>query len=620
MTSFPNPQPCPSANFRPVADWSGRLVFERENRRENGAVLMILHNVPSGEYSEWVGKAVEVAWATSSSKEVKDYVDFLTTDVTFQGEAKKSVEAGRIHPQRLDGLKAVGPLESLAGPRPENSIHVFLDPSSVVQILPVESDSTIQGKILISQPPTQLRGQQKCLVKFLGKVEEEDELYRVQHYNSATKSFEGGSIEVVRVPTVPKNGRGLRASTAVNIENSPLNPIGWYLYGHWATNNTSNETALEGSMFVVEAWEPRRGLQVEESPDQVITGHARTQRALSDTIWKGARYKKGQVESFFLDPSQNTPEAPPKGSGWVEGDQFLVVHLFGGIGGTVVNEENAFGIIPGHFAFGNATIVKDPFTDELQFQIIHRQVYAHNGQGIISGPNLWSSYCGDLERGWFGTRPISDIMIKLDCITQEYDLGGETTICPLNEMIRELNEMGARYRTGDGDGSALVSSAHSCVQDSNQALFSALHETQRRFQGAKAKEWIEAHPEDPQSQNIKKLKAIFQDLTDYLTPMGVRKDWTETAKGLKGTDTSQGLILSLVETMRTWRTVVPRRAHDRLAEIFLDHGAKLWFIRTNQIGGNDPGIIPLAPARAFDYEDNRKDPSREEPGSIGCGW
>jgi predicted Abi (CAAX) family protease len=47
-------------------------------------------------------------------------------------------------------------------------------------------------------------------------------------------------------------------------------------------------------------------------------------------------------------------------------------------------------------------------------------------------------------------------------------------------MIRELNEMAERFRTGDGDGRALVSSAHSCVQDSNQALGASLEETHQR--------------------------------------------------------------------------------------------------------------------------------------------
>lgn len=235
-----------------------------------------------------------------------------------------------------------------------------------------------------------------------------------------------------------------------------------------------------------------------------------------------------------------------------------------------------------------------------------RTVYAHNNGGIISGPNLWPSYCGDLQRGWFGTRPISDIVVKLDPLSKVYDFDG-ITVCPLDEMVRELNEMGARYRVGDGDGSALVSSAHSCVQDSNQAMFAALNEAERKFKhNVKIQKWLEENPEHPYVQDLVKIDSIFDALDDYLTPCGVRKDWAETAKGLRGTG-KQTLIGSLLETARTWRTVVPRRAHDTLAEILLRHDAKLWFIRTNQVGGHDPDIFPLAPACAFDFNANKKE-------------
>lgn len=215
-----------------------------------------------------------------------------------------------------------------------------------------------------------------------------------------------------------------------------------------------------------------------------------------------------------------------------------------------------------------------------------------------------------MQRGWFGTRPISDIVVKLDPVSKVYDFGDDLTLCPLDEMIRELNEMGARYRIGDGDGSALVSSAHSCVQDSNQAMFAALNETERKIHdNVKVQAFLEENPEHQYIEDLKKIDSLFQALDDYLTPCGVRKDWAETAKGLRGTG-KQNLFGSLMETMRTWRTVVPRRAHDTLAEIFLKHDAKLWFIRTNQVGGHDPDIFPLAPACAFDFNSNRKDPSQ----------
>lgn len=572
-----------SAFYKPVAKWSGRLLFDASNRLPGGAVRIELHNAPS-QHSQLIGKTIELGWNLESNEELQEYVRFLTTDVEWEDEAIGSNAKGRVHPERLNGLKSVGPLESLAGARKENNIHVAL----LDGVVTVESEN----RIIITKPPVQIRGKKKCLVKFLRSGADTDSHteYVIQHYDPSSKSFDGPE-DTVRIPKFPKNARGLYTSVASNIHESPAGEIGWYLYGH----------ADNGAQFVVEAWEPRSALVISASRlTESFSGLEASQSALVNKIWKGCRYQKGTVKTFFLDPSSTS--SPEKA--FQEGDRCLLIHLFGGIGGDIVNEENAVGLIPGHFAFGNATVVKDvDFTNELQFQIIHRQVYAHNNGGIISGPNLWSSYCGDLERGWFGTRPISDIVVQLKSITQQYKVkspdGSTTTVCPLDEMIREFNEMGARYRTGDGDGSALVSTAHSCVQDANQAMFAGMAETLKRFENKESDE------------DQAEMAALFRDMQSFMTPLGVRKDWDETAKGLKGTE-KQNAFLSLVETMRTFQTVVPRRAHDKLAEILLKHGARLWFIRTNQIGGHDPHIYPLAAAEPFSYFDNKKDPTKEE--------
>ena len=45
--------------------------------------------------------------------------------------------------------------------------------------------------------------------------------------------------------------------------------------------------------------------------------------------------------------------------------------------------------------------------------------------------------------------------------------------------------------------------------------------------------------------------------------------------------------------------MLPRQGHDDISRIFLDHGASLWFLRTNQVGGEDPNIEPVAPTVIF---------------------
>jgi predicted Abi (CAAX) family protease len=41
--------------------------------------------------------------------------------------------------------------------------------------------------------------------------------------------------------------------------------------------------------------------------------------------------------------------------------------------------------------------------------------------------------------------------------------------------------------------------------------------------------------------------------------------------------------------------MLPRLASDTVVKTFLDHGASVWVLRTNQIGGYDPDIEPIAP-------------------------
>ncbi len=45
--------------------------------------------------------------------------------------------------------------------------------------------------------------------------------------------------------------------------------------------------------------------------------------------------------------------------------------------------------------------------------------------------------------------------------------------------------------------------------------------------------------------------------------------------------------------------MLPRVAHDIISTIFLEQGTTLWFLRTNQVGGYFPDILPIAPTNLF---------------------
>jgi predicted Abi (CAAX) family protease len=55
----------------------------------------------------------------------------------------------------------------------------------------------------------------------------------------------------------------------------------------------------------------------------------------------------------------------------------------------------------------------------------------------------------------------------------------------------------------------------------------------------------------------------------------------------------------LLDAALSWRSMLPRRAHDDISAVFLKHDAALWFVRTNQVPGLNPELVPLAPTLLF---------------------
>jgi predicted Abi (CAAX) family protease len=78
-------------------------------------------------------------------------------------------------------------------------------------------------------------------------------------------------------------------------------------------------------------------------------------------------------------------------------------------------------------------------------------------------------------------------------------------------------------------------------------------------------------------------------------PLGfARSDWNSGALTL-GQFAEETPRQTLFNTLARWRSLLPRLANDVIAMIFLQLGATVWVMRSNQVGGNDPDIEPLAP-------------------------
>jgi predicted Abi (CAAX) family protease len=278
---------------------------------------------------------------------------------------------------------------------------------------------------------------------------------------------------------------------------------------------------------------------------------------------------------------------------WQVGDQVLVLHTYGGIGGKRKEPAAATPIFFGHFAYGVARVVYEPLANEPRFDICYHQVYTQNTDGLVAGTLHWSRYMGDRQFGWLGTRPVCDILIKLNAYTDPYTIGS-ISVSPLELITRQLQVMTARYRIGDGTGGTYVGPANNCSQDSNQALFSSIRLAARDLrENPQAVQLLLQEPE--QEQRFRTLQALGRDLKQTLQPLGgPRADWENNEYNL-GSTLEDNPLQNLWTGLGSLLNMLPRKASDAIAHTFLKYGASVWVLRTNQIGGSDPDIEPIAP-------------------------
>ncbi len=594
---YPLNQNIPSNLYLPTGNWTGRLILPTPEQMqgfpaEDWVWLEVYHAPATAK--NLIGKQVRLAWNQKTT---------LTTDVKFTDSTNKSKRQGNVHPDRLNNRLRVGPLESLAGARPKDDIIISLE--SVF----VEPKSDKFPVIRTNNEPVQITGRFYGLVDLLGPetdnnqasprvcpgtVSCESEYIRVRHYNPVSKQFDGVA-ETVRFPQQPAKRTGIFPSISRQLETLSVGKAGWYIYG----------AKDRAGVFTVQAIKPRSLFQLQ--PQQVIIGKNRGLSYIQVENWQNTESRRGTAQTVLV--SSQKDRSRDLVSGWKEGDSLrdsyasraLVIHLFGGIGGQQ-GDTITLGTVTGHFAYGIAKIIRDPFTQELQFDIEYDQVYANNPEAIVAGKIAWASYMGNLQRGWLGTRPVSDVIVKLDAISRDYKFGS-IVLSPLDELQRKLQIMASRYRTGDGTGSAAVTPATSCVQDSNQALYLTIESLTKKVNSNPAiQNWIAAHPSDAETLRFGQLVALGDALKQQLIPLGiVRSDWQQNAKVLSGTGYEPEFAIgnNVFAALMSWRTMLPRGAHDELSRIFLKAGAQLWFIRTNGVGGFNPDIVPVAPTVLF---------------------
>jgi predicted Abi (CAAX) family protease len=583
---FPLEQSLDPQWYHPIAPWIGRLILPKpEDYSATPGEDWAWLEVTLAPQPDLVGRKVRLGWQKSPA--LDRYLGLVTKDIRFTPEAIESEKQGNLLPTRLNGRSQVGPLQALAGSRPLDDVVVSFP------------DAEIKGTTLqVERMPLIVTGRFLGLVKIIGEAPPRlptdiprvcpgslpcpSELFRVQHYNRDSGQFDGKS-EVIRIPQQPLVSGGRFISTSRQLEEAIEGREGWYIYGARGRDN----------LFTVQALKPRSLFQLQ--PTETIIGARSGEHYIARGTWKDTPARKGTASRVTI-----VPEGQEKS--WKEGDKGIGIHLFGGIGGKK-GESIQLGTVTGHFSYFLYEVIRDPLTGELQWDIDYDQVYAHNPQGILSGHQSWANYTGSLERGWLNSRPISDAIVKLDLL-EDYHFGG-VSLSPLTEFQKQLEIMMARYRIGDGTGVSSVTPATSCVQDSNQALYITIATLRNRFETDPAiAAWLTTHPDDPETLRFQRLGQLGDRLEQVLAPRGViRSDWRQNAEILAGiADNNRKSFIqenTLANALLSWRSMLPRGSNDTISEIFLRSGATLWFLRTNQVGGLMPEILPLAPTNLF---------------------
>ncbi|NDJ17989.1 CAAX protease [Myxacorys almedinensis] len=586
-TYYPLDQRIDSQWYRSIAPWMGRLILPQPlERRQVRGVWFEVHHAPAG-YESLIGQNVMLRWADNPT--VKQWVRAVTRDVHFSVDAEYSSQyGGTIHPDRLNHWQQVDPLESLAASHPADDLIVMLED-------PVEVDLPA---LYVHHPPSEITGRYYGLVRFDGAIARTDR-FQVKHFNRATRDFDGWT-EQVRLPeVVVAQCSGSFPSTTNKLEQSPLNEMGWYIYGAKDATGT----------FVVRSLAPRSLLRLQ--PDRVVFGRKAAYRYIRQESWAKAVEQKGRISSVLCVGRQSEEiqgamrSSSPFGAidEWKVGDRALLLHVYGGIGGNKKEPAAATPIFFGHFAYGVATVIHDPISDERRFEIQYYQVYTHNTDGLTAGTLHWSHYMGDRQFGWLGGRPVCDILVKFDPFTGSFDLNGvrrsaaadASSRSPLDTMIHQLEAMTARYRIGDGTGATYVGPANNCAQDANQALFASIRSLSNEIAAneSRLQLWLSQNPD--QAVRYQQLLTVKDKLNSQLQMFGSpRSDW-ETNEFKLGTTLEDEPLRNLWIGLGSWRSLLPRKASDAIVKAFLEQGASVWVLRTNQVGGYDPDIEPIAP-------------------------
>jgi len=550
--------------YYPIAEWTGRLILpEPQKRLPDGSVYI---NLTSAARPEMIGKTFRLVRMARDAYD--GWLEKIRPDVKISAKAQADAKkVGNKIPLLLNGLKRVSALESLAAARPGEMDVIIPEPTIAGTLLLIEDD------------PIQISGSRKAMVRFEGQAAG---FYRkVLHYNPKSRNF-SGPAEYVRIDQryFRKKEDTIPMTCTTGIENSAGNKEGWYIYG-----------TRKLGMFHVEALEPRAALRV--GNPAAVTGSKEIKNYLAKSAFAGLKPDLSRQVQWLPDKAAKNL--------WPVGSRGMLVHSFGWRKSPSENfgwrkspsEKNnsgvILGLVTGHFAFGQAEVVKCPITGEPRWDIDYFQIYVHNPNHIVSCTQKWHAYMGNLRRGWMYTVPVSDTIARLPDNGLVKTAGKEFDMYRM--LRREFEKMMAVYRTGGGTGTTAVRTDISCVQDSHAALYGTFRELEKFIKGANPAESANNANNSLKSRIEKMVKDIEANITFHGIPSGKWKAFYDKPESERYTN----VFTIIFDSILSAGTIFPRNANDKMIEMLADHNLPMYNILTSQIGGRIEGLVPLAP-------------------------
>jgi predicted Abi (CAAX) family protease len=170
---FPIEQTLDPKQYHPIAPWIGRLILpnnsefqsNKSTTSDDWAGLEIYQAPP--DHVDLIGKKVRLTWQRSPALE--PFLQLVTTDLKLTPAAWDSERQGNVIPVRLEGRSQVGPLQALAGARPQDDILVSFSTAQVTATEPTLTESTLT-KPTSTEPTTIAIAQMPLMVMGRGSV------------------------------------------------------------------------------------------------------------------------------------------------------------------------------------------------------------------------------------------------------------------------------------------------------------------------------------------------------------------------------------------------------------------------------------------------------------------